>query len=376
MKRFLPTALLLLVVCGLAGRPAAAQEFVYYRNPDTHREVDKPYLGKIKSESAGGVTITIGKTDQFVPVLEVIQVGYSTAKKTPAEFRGMYGKIDSAMKLDPKSKARRDKLIEALNGFTEMIPDLADQPSAARYAQYRIAQIQYLMALDDGQPGQAIKALEDYASANPGGWEIVPTLMTLARLHEEAKDIPKAMVALGKLADLPDAPKEIARAGNVAVSQMLMRDKQYPAAEDRLKKLLDSLPPGDPLRAQTQVYLVQCQVAQKKTDGAEKMLTDAIRSSTEQQTQLRGIAYNALGDFYREKGQTEDAFWAYLRVDVQYNSDKNEHAKALYWLSKLYGEKKFGDRTGDPVRAKNCRERLMDKNFADTEYQKIAEKQP
>ena len=76
------------------------------------------------------------------------------------------------------------------------------------------------------------------------------------------------------------------------------------------------------------MYLVQCKVAQKKTDGAETLLKDAILQSSSTETALRAVAYNALGDYYREKGQKDDAFWAYLRVDTLYNGDVNEHAKA------------------------------------------------
>ena len=132
------------------------------------------------------------------------------------------------------------------------------------------------------------------------------------------------------------------------------------------------MPLGDPQRTRTQVFMVQCRVAQKKTNGAEKELKDAISGTSD--SLIRGIAYNVLGDYYREKGQTEEAFWAYLRVDAMYNADATEHAKAIYYLSELFKDKKFGDRTGDPVRARNYRERLMDKRFADTEYQKKAEK--
>ena len=56
-----------------------------------------------------------------------------------------------------------------------------------------------------------------------------------------------------------------------------------------------------------------------------------------------------LGDYYREKGQIEEAFCAYMRVDAMYNADAVEHAKAIYNLSELFKEKKFGDRTWSVV---------------------------
>jgi tetratricopeptide (TPR) repeat protein len=375
MKRSLPAATLLLAFYGLTIRPASGQDQVYYRLPTAKDGKELQYEGKIKAESARGVTITVGRDDKVVAALDIVQVAYKTQKTGPSDYRGPDGNVKRGLESDPKTKAkeRRDYFKKALKDFSDLAAqDLKDSPFAVRYVQYRIAFLNYRMALDDGQQAQAIKALEDYTAANPGGWQILVALKDLSRLYEDTGNIDKAGATLARLADLPDVPRDIKREGDQAVSQLLMRSKRFDEAERRLKSLFDSLPLGDPQRARTQVLLVQSQVAQKKTDGAEKQLKDAISGTGD--PLLRGIAYNVLGDYYREKGQTEDAFWAYLRVDAMYNADAAEHAKAIYYLSELFKEKKFGDRTGDPGRAKNYRERLLDKRFGDTEYQKKIDK--
>ena len=377
MKRILPAALLLLAFYAVADHPVSAQDQLYYISPETRKEVKDPLIGKIKAESPGGVTITVGKEDKVIPALDVVQIAFKTVKSGLSDYRSPYGNIENALKTNVKTdgKKRRDFFTKALKDLTEVSSrDLKDNSFAERYIQYRIAEIQYRIAMDDGQRTQAIKAMEDYTSLYKDGWEIVPALKTLARLHEDGNDVTKALATLERLADLPGVPKEIKREGNVAVSQMLMRAKRYPEAEKRLMVLLDSLPPGDAARAATQVYLVQTQVAQKKTEGAEKNLKDAIAGTND--ALLRGMAYNGLGDYYREKGQTEEAFWQYLRVDTLYNLDAHEHAKAIYHLSELFKVKKFGDRTGDPIRAKTYRERLQDKRFEETEYPKLVPKEP
>jgi tetratricopeptide (TPR) repeat protein len=351
---------------------------VWYNSAESRKEAkDSPLKGKIKSESPGGIVITVGKEDRTIPALDVIQVAYASAKVAELDFRGPDGNIQRALATDPKTKAkeRKEFFAKALTGFTELAGQVADHGMARRYIAYRIAEINYRMSLDDSSlRTKAVAGLEEFAAANPGGWEIVPALRTLAHIHEEANDQAKALSALSRLADLKEAPKEIQRESQVAVSQMLIRFKKFPEAEARLKQLLDALPPGDPQKARTQVYLVQCQVAQGKKDGAEKLLKDAIAATDD--ALLRGIAYNGLGDLYRAQNQPEEAFWAYLRVDTMYNADANEHGKAIYNLSELFKEKKFGDRTGDPVRAKNYRERLADKRFADTEWKKYAPQEP
>jgi hypothetical protein len=86
---------------------------------------------------------------------------------------------------------------------------------------------------------------------------------------------------------------------------------------------------------------------------------------------IKALAANTLGDYYRETGKQEDAFWQYLWVDIVYNQDKHEQAKALYHLSKLFDHVK-----GDAARAVACRERLLkDKEFSGLEYQKLAAKE-
>ena len=57
-------------------------------------------------------------------------------------------------------------------------------------------------------------------------------------------------------------------------------------------------------------------------------------------------------------------------MDVVYNEDKHEHAKALYYLSKLFVEVK-----NDPVRAQECRDRLLGKEFLGQEFQMLAAKE-
>jgi nitroimidazol reductase NimA-like FMN-containing flavoprotein (pyridoxamine 5'-phosphate oxidase superfamily) len=58
-------------------------------------------------------------------------------------------------------------------------------------------------------------------------------------------------------------------------------------------------------------------------------------------------------------------------VDQVYNTDKNEHARALYHLWKLFAQVK-----NDAARAEGCKERLLkDKDFAGLDYQKRAERE-
>jgi len=71
---------------------------------------------------------------------------------------------------------------------------------------------------------------------------------------------------------------------------------------------------------------------------------------------LKAAAYNMLGDLLRRDGKTKkDALYAYLWVDVVYNDDPAEVAKADGRLADLFGELK------DEERARKYRDRLRGK---------------
>jgi hypothetical protein len=85
---------------------------------------------------------------------------------------------------------------------------------------------------------------------------------------------------------------------------------------------------------------------------------------------LKALAYNALGDYYLQNKQPDEAFWQYLRVDAVYNQDREEHARALYHLWKL-----FETVRADQPRSNESLQRLEDKALAGTDYQARALKE-
>jgi hypothetical protein len=168
-----------------------------------------------------------------------------------------------------------------------------------------------------------------------------------------------------ELADLPDVPKELKQESEVLVGRLLLRGAKYSDAEKRLEKLSAGMSEGDAQRPFVQAYLAESRIGQNKLDSVEKDLKELIRGTTD--SRVRGVAYNLLGDFYTRKGQAEDAFWSYLRVDAMYNEDAEEQAKALYRLTTLFDKVKK-----DPIRGKECADRLQSKRFNGTTYQKLA----
>ena len=106
----------------------------------------------------------------------------------------------------------------------------------------------------------------------------------------------------------------------------------------------------------------------KEYDGALKILSQAAKETSDKD--LKALIYNAKGVCLYEKNDFKAARWEFLWVDVVYNHAKNEHAKALYYLSKIFNE------LGEPERAQECREQLLnDRAFTGSEWRARAQKE-
>jgi tetratricopeptide (TPR) repeat protein len=264
-------------------------------------------------------------------------------------------------------KKRAEALAEAQKGFEALAGLLAGAVNARRYVEYKVAQVAVQRAEDDPTlVDAAIKALSDYKTANPAGWEIVPALRTLAKLQEDSGKPLDAQKSYEELSRIPDAPLALRQEAEILVGRLLLRGEKFGEAESWLRKLEVKLPKNDPQRGFIQAYLAASQLGQNNLKGVEEQLKEAIRGSED--GRLRGLAYNLLGDYYQQRNQLEEAFWQYLRVDALYTDDPEEQAKALYQLRILFDKARR-----DPIRARECAQRLLkDDRLAGTAYQRKA----
>ena len=333
-----------------------------------------PIEGKIEKESSAGIEIKILKSGKKVtiPADDVLVVEYDVGTGKVSDFRSPLFKLETAR---TKTGNERTKILTAeQEKLRKLHKDVAGYTDAQRYVEFKIAEIQVMLAQDDpndvNKRNEAIKLMAAFADKNGTAWTIVPALKTLARLQEEAGRTDDARATYEKLAGVNGAPKELKRESNILVGRLLLRGGKYEDAESRLSKLLEEMSDDEAQKPLVRAYLAEAKINQNKLSGVEKDLDGMIKGTSD--GRLRGVAYNLLGDLYAKAGKTEDAFWAYLRVDALYNDDPDEQAKALYHLSELFTKIKKSDR----ARAEDCARRLRDKRFAGSPYQKrlIAEK--
>jgi hypothetical protein len=352
------------LVVGPAGVARAQdRDKVTYLDRATRKQAEAE--GSIEQESPGGIRIKTRAGVVDIPALDVRQVNYKTKNVSAYEFRQPAAREDRAARAS-KPAERKKALEEALQGYRELERQVKGEPNPHRYVRFKVVQVMVLLGQEDPrQMDAAVAALKAYKTDFPGGWEVAPCLKLLAKVLEEKGDLEGAGKAYEELVAVPGVPRALKQEGEILVVRMLLRGNKNAEAERRLEALAKAVSEGDPQKPYVAVYLAQSQMAQGNLGRVEGQLRAAIHASAD--PNLRALAYNHLGDYYRLKNQPEDAFWQYLRVEVMYNQDREENARALYHLRTLFDKVK-----NDPVRAEQCARKLMGKPFEGTMYQRLA----
>jgi hypothetical protein len=366
MTRHLPAAALAAL---FAAAPAArAQDLVDYFDPASKagNKVER-IRGAIESETPLGIRVkpADGAAREIAPS-DIRYIRYRAPGVPDLDYRKPFGLEDRALG-QTKEEQRKRLLAEALAGYRDVLSRLKESPAAARYFEYRIARVLAFQAEDDpAKLDAAIAAFSAFGKTHTGGWEIVAALKQLARLQETKGDLAAAGDAYAELARVPGISPRTRQESEILGIRLLLRAGRSADADRKLTELDSALSPGDPAKPAVQVYLAKGRLTRGDFAGVEAQVKSALAGTGDPSVQAAG--HNVLGDYYLKKGQPEDAFWEYLRVDVQYGEDRDEDAKALYHLSQLFDRVK-----NDKVRAQECLARLQDRSqFGGTEYHKKA----
>jgi tetratricopeptide (TPR) repeat protein len=103
-------------------------------------------------------------------------------------------------------------------------------------------------------------------------------------------------------------------------------------------------------------------MGQNKANEAIPLLQGVIRDNNDRQ--IKALAHNTLGECFYKANRYQEALWEFLWVDAVFNQDKQQQAKALYFLWRTF------EQLNNAERAQECREALLnDRQFAGTEFQ-------
>jgi tetratricopeptide (TPR) repeat protein len=309
----------------------------------------KSIKGVIKDENARG--FNLGK--QSIPAGDIVDVVYEVE---PVTVRFEYRK---------GVKAEKDgQLTSALTIYEKTLKELKPgQKSAERHLEFKLAVLSAQQAREEGTDIQpAIAKLKDFNTRHTDCWQLATTHKLLARIlldqkqFKEAEDTYKALAA----ANVPDDVKQEAELSAALVS---LAAGKHEIARKNLDSLIAKLPKNSPFIARARIGQAEC-LAVKKPDEARAQLKQIINQTTDRS--LKAAAYNALGEIFFKEKKLKEARWEFLWVELEFNQDRAEHAKALYHLMEIFHQ------LGEAARARECRDALLDSQFNGLEYQRLA----
>jgi tetratricopeptide (TPR) repeat protein len=361
MKRLLPLAYLLTLVMTTSGRAQDRITFVDHANKG--KEVT--LRGVIQSESATKLVIRPerGGSAKEVAAADVIDVEYTVPRLVAPDYNKAKAKETEAFK-ETRDRQRKRQMAEALGLYQELLPKISDE-KPKRHIQFKIARLQAELGGEDAKTlEKAMEGLKAFQKEHPKSWQISSCYDLLAQLQMNSKDWDGAQKTFEELEALPGLSQDLRVQTQQRIAQVLIRAEKFDVAAKRLDQLVKSVPSDSPQSIKLQISLAECEAASGKADqGAQRL--EALLSKTGE-PEVKAMGYNALGICHHKANRPKDAIWAHLWVDVIYHQDRNEHAKALYHLAKLFKEVK------DDKRAREFRDKLeKDKQFAGLEYQRL-----
>jgi tetratricopeptide (TPR) repeat protein len=342
-------------VCGglalVRAQPSLAQDSVQTKT------AAKPIAGTIEEESPRGIKI---KGTGLIPAADIVDVVYSVPVSLKFDFYNPALKIEKELET---AKTRKTALSKTIEAYTAFLPKLTEKnESLRRHIEYKIANYTAQLAIESGtRLAPAIELLKKFCAANPKGWQIVRASTLLAQLLIDDKKFDDAEAVYADLADKDYLSDDDRDSFRLAAARVSIRAENYQAALTKLQAVADKL--KDPKqKTRAEVYQAECLAQLNKADEARAKLK-VLLADPKLDKDLRATAYNALGYCYYVQKRYKDALWEFLRVDVIYHQDRQEHARALYYLTDLFEKLK------DTEHAAECREKLKSKQFAGTDYQ-------
>lgn len=330
-RRLLPTfgSLVLVLACAALG----LGDDVVLAPDATIKAPGGRFVGTIQSESPTAVRIQPASgAAQDVPIDQIGSITYTgqPAAVALAESRERIGDLDGAAeqfkKAAGEASASKPLIVEAV-----------------RFAQARVSAEAALS--DPSKVSDAITQLDGFVKAHPRGRHLAPALEFLSRLALAKNDTAKADEAATSLAAIPWAADKAA----ILKARVLVKKGQAGPALKTLDTLIAAAPKGSSKSIELRLARAETLAADNKFSDAETAVLEVIKETPPEKAGVQAVAHNTLGDCYRASGKLKDALFAYLKTDVLYDKDKEQHARALYEIAQLWRKLNQAERADDAM---------------------------
>ncbi len=329
-----------------------AEDAVYLRSKD------KPLWGVVKNETGAG--FLVDKT--AVPAEDVIDILYDPGSSTflVDVYQPAWQKEKDSQE---KEANRQENIEEAIARYEKILPLLKPaHENIRRNIEFRLGVLHARLTLEfRAPPAAALTRLTAFKTAHPNSWQIAQCLRLLAAVQTSQNQLDQAEKTLLELSKSP-VSDEVKAEAELQAAQLGMSAKNYDQALAKLQALAARQPRNSRQARRVSIVQAECLFHVNKAAEANKILRSILKDSSD--NGLKAMAHNTLGKILYEQSAYKEARWEFLWVDVVYNQDRAEHAKALYYLAHTF------EKLGDADRARECRELLAEHQFAGLEYQR------
>ncbi|CAN5891617.1 hypothetical protein BH23PLA1_BH23PLA1_27920 [soil metagenome] len=317
----------LVIILTLCLAATASADEVVLIPGSTLREPGNRIRGQIQSETPEEIRID----NKTVPLDQVAEVNYEPANLsfTQARLQENNGNFENSAELYQKAAAE-----------SSARPTLAQ---AARFGRARA--LAKAAMIDPEKRAGALKELEGFVNENANSRHYGPALELIVRLSFQGQDYDRAARALENLGKLSWARDR----SDVFKARVQARQGQHKEALAALDRIIGSAAEGSTQRRDAMLARAEAQAGLKDFEAAEQSARAVIEAADPEDAVTLAPAYNTLGDTLRAAGKPRDALFAYLKTDILYSSEPDEHARSLAGITQLWRMLDRNDRAAEAL---------------------------
>lgn len=217
---------------------------------------------------------------------------------------------------------------------------------------------------DPSEAKEGLEQLTNFVKQSPESVHVLEAVLLTGDLSRLAKDVRGASEQYKVLKESMTGTYPLL--GDLGMAQLALDRKDYPGAKKAFQAVLDS-PIKGPLVArrqqQARIGLAEILIEAQSPAEALQLSDEVINSSSPEDSEILARGYLLRGKIHEQLGETKEALFDFLHVDLLFSQEKVVHAEALYRLASLWPALQY------PERGLDARERLKGL-YPDSEWAK------
>ena len=294
--------------------------------------------GKIVEKGRDRVVIEVRGNNQSFPSNEILRVLFEGEPPTLSRTKDLVA---------------QGQVEQAVDEFKKIDANSLPSEDMKQDYQFLRGYISGTMALRGrGDPKNALTLMTNWVKDNSQSYLFYQAAELMGDLAVASGTPDQAAKYYGGLASAPFP--EAKTKGSFLQGKALMASKQNGEAKTKFQSVLDAKL-SDPVSLKYQkmarIGIIQCDALEGKANEAIGELEKMVDEGDSTDGELFANIYNTLGSLFAAAGRTDEAVLSYLKTDLLYGSQSEQHAEALYKLVQLWT--KLGDTSAQRIQSRS-----------------------